>query len=190
MLRSAAAILPPSTVVTSAVVLSASACARNACATSSALTSRLQQVAAHVVLLGHAARLRALGEEFVGEQAGADAVGIDRIGADAVGAVVDRVLAHQEQRRRLRQPIGAEIRPRVHRLLRHVEQQAAAGALRQHDLHRRLRHALVAVEIQLEALAAASPRRPRRCGPARRRRRSTPRYRRRRRSRRSCRRRR
>ena len=38
--RSAAAMLPPSTVVTSAVVFSASACARNACATSSAATSR------------------------------------------------------------------------------------------------------------------------------------------------------
>src|SRR5439155_21885505 len=38
--RSAAAMLPPSTVVTSAVVLSAVACWRNACATSSAVTSR------------------------------------------------------------------------------------------------------------------------------------------------------
>ena len=38
--RNAAAMLPPSTVVTSAVVLSASAWARKACATSSAVTSR------------------------------------------------------------------------------------------------------------------------------------------------------
>ena len=78
---------------------------------------------------------------------------LTRVGADAVGAVVDRVLPHQQQRRGLGQAVGAEVRPRIHRLLRHVEQQAAAGALRQHDLHRGLRHALVAEEVQLEALA-------------------------------------
>ena len=78
---------------------------------------------------------------------------LTRVGADAVGAVIDRVLAHQEQRRGLGQAVGAEVRPRIHRLLRDVEQQAAAGALRQHDLHRGLRDALVAEEIQLEALA-------------------------------------
>src|SRR4051812_11444680 len=42
--RSAAAMLPPSTVVTSAVVFRARACARNACATSSAVTSRCSRL--------------------------------------------------------------------------------------------------------------------------------------------------
>ena len=78
---------------------------------------------------------------------------LTRVGADAVGAVIDRVLAHQQQGRGLGQAVGAEVRPRVDRLLGDVEQQAAAGALRQHDLHRGLRDALVAEEIQLEALA-------------------------------------
>jgi hypothetical protein len=68
-------------------------------------------------------------------------------------AVVERVLAHQEQRGGLGQAVGAEVGAGVHRLLGHVEQQAAAGALRQHDAHGRLGHALVAVEVELEALA-------------------------------------
>ena len=84
---------------------------------------------------------------------GADAVGIDRVGADAVGAVVERILAHQGERRRFGDAVGTEIRPRIDRLLRDIEQQTAAGALRQHDFHRGLRDALVAVEIQLETLA-------------------------------------
>ena len=78
---------------------------------------------------------------------------LTRVGADAVGAVIDRVLAHQQHGRGLGQSVGAEVRPRIDRLLRDVEQQASAGALRQHDLHRGLRHALMAEEIELEALA-------------------------------------
>ena len=78
---------------------------------------------------------------------------LTRVGADAVGAVVERVLAQEEQRRGLGQAIGAEVRAGVDRLLGGVEQQAAAGALRQHDLHCGLRHALVAEEVQLETLA-------------------------------------
>ena len=105
---------------------------------------------------------------------------LTRVGADAVRAVIDRVLAHQEQRRGLGQAVGPEIRARIDRLLGDVEQQAAAGALRQHDLHGGLRDALMAEEIQLEALAQRSLRRPRRCGPARPRRRSRRRCRRRR----------
>ena len=73
--------------------------------------------------------------------------------ADAVRAIVERILPHQGEQRRFGQAIGAEIRARINGLLGDVEQQAAAGALRQHDLDRGLRHALVAVEIQLEALA-------------------------------------
>ena len=112
-----------------------------------------EQVAAQIVGLADAARLRALGDETVGQQSGADAIRIDRVGADAVGAVVHRVLPHQEQRRGLGQAVRPEIRSRVHGLLRHVEQQTTAGALREHDFHRRLRHPLVAVEVQLEALS-------------------------------------
>ena len=150
--RSAAAILPPSTVVTSAVVFSCQRLMQEGLRHVVGGDFAAEQVAAHVILLGNAARLGALLDEIVGQQPGADAVGIDRIGADAVGAVVERVLPHQEQGRRFRQTIGAEIRPRVHRLLGGVEQQAAAGALREHDLDRGLRDALMAVEIQLEAL--------------------------------------
>ena len=84
---------------------------------------------------------------------GADAVGIDGVGADAVRAVVERVLAGQREQRRLGQAVGAEIRSGIDRLFRHVEQKAAAGALRQHDLDRGLRDALMAVEIQLKTLA-------------------------------------
>ena len=68
-------------------------------------------------------------------------------------AVIERVLPHQKQGRRLRQAVGAEIGSGIDRLLGNIEQQAAAGALRPHDLHGGLRDALVAVEIQLEALA-------------------------------------
>ena len=50
-------------------------------------------------------------------------------------------------------PYGPKFSPGFDRLLGDVEQQTATGALRQHDLHGRLRHALVAVEVELEALA-------------------------------------
>ena len=94
----------------------------------------------------------------------------------------------QEQRRRLGQAIGAEIGAGVHRLLRGVEQQAAAQALRAHDAHGVLRHALVRPEIELEALAQGRLVDRRRSCPARPRRRWRRRCRRRRRSRRPCRR--
>ena len=76
--------LPPSTVVTSAVVFNASACDTKCLRDVVGGDLALQQVAAHVVLLGHAARLGALLDEVVGHDAGADAVGIDGVGADAV----------------------------------------------------------------------------------------------------------
>ena len=68
-------------------------------------------------------------------------------------AVIERVLPHQRQGRGLRQAVGPEIGAGVHRLLRDVEQQAAAGALRPHDAHRVLRDRLMREEIQLEAVA-------------------------------------
>src|SRR5579884_4368035 len=51
-----------------------------------------EQVAAHIVLFGHAARGRACLDECVGEKTRTDAIGIDRVGADPVGAVVERIL--------------------------------------------------------------------------------------------------
>ena len=90
--------------------------------------------------------------------------------ADAVGAVIERVLAHQEQGRRLGQAVGTEIGPRIDRLLGGVEQQAAAQALGAHHPHGILGHALMGPEIELEALAqgrlvdVADPALPRRAG--------------------------
>ena len=112
-----------------------------------------QQVAGHVLLFADAAGLGTLGDHRLGQQAGADAIGIDRCRADAAMAVVDGVLAHQRQRRRLGQAVGAEAGAGVERLLRSVEQQAAAGALRPQDPHRRAGDLLVCPEIELEALA-------------------------------------
>src|ERR1700722_16880109 len=66
--------------------------------------------------------------------------------------MIERVLPHQKQRGRLRQAIGTEIGSRIDGLFGNVEQQAVAGALRLHDPDRGLRHPLVTVEIQLEAL--------------------------------------
>jgi multidrug efflux pump subunit AcrA (membrane-fusion protein) len=76
-----------------------------------------EQIARHVVVLGHAAGLGALRDEVRGDQAGPDAIWVDRIGADAVGAVVERVLAHQEQRRRFGQAVRAEAGAGIDRLL-------------------------------------------------------------------------
>src|ERR1700730_4786441 len=87
-----------------------------------------QKIASHVVGFAQPARLGALGDHFVGQKAGADAVGIDGVGADAVGAVIERVLAHQEQGRGLRESIGTEVESRIDGLLRRVEQQATAQA--------------------------------------------------------------
>ncbi len=50
-------------------------------------------------------------------------------------------------------PIRAEIPARIHRLLRDVEQQAAAEALRLHRPHRVLRDMLMSEEIELEGAA-------------------------------------
>ena len=41
---------------------------------------------------------------------------------------------------------------RANRLLRHVEQQASAGPLRQHDAHRALRDCLMGEEINFKTL--------------------------------------
>src|SRR5476651_817647 len=112
-----------------------------------------QQVAAHVIGFAQPARLGALGDHLVGQQPRADAVGVHRVGADAVGAMIERVLAHEEERRGLGQPVGAEVGSRVHRLLGRVEQQAATQPLRLHEAHGILRHALVRPEVELEALA-------------------------------------
>jgi len=62
-------------------------------------------------------------------------------------------LGDQRQRRRLRYAVWPEIRAGIHRLLGHIKEQASAGPLRLHDPDRCLRHALVAVEIEFEALA-------------------------------------
>ena len=50
-------------------------------------------------------------------------------------------------------PYGPEIRAGIDRLLGDIKEQASAGPLRLHDPDRGLRHALVAVEIEFEALA-------------------------------------
>ena len=72
---------------------------------------------------------------------------------DTVLAVIERILAGQKKRRRLRQTVGAEIGARIDRLFRGVEQQAAAGALRQHHRDRGLGDGLVGEEVKLEAVA-------------------------------------
>ena len=59
--------------------------------------------------------------------------------------VVEGVLAAEEERRRLGQAVGAEVGAWVHRLLGDIEQQAAAGALRQPDAYRGLGDALKAL---------------------------------------------
>src|SRR4029078_160905 len=51
------------------------------------------------------------------------------------------------------QTVGAELLALIHRLLRVVEQQAAACPLRLHDAHGVLRDCLMGEEIQLEGLA-------------------------------------
>src|SRR5262249_61872843 len=86
------------------------------------------------------------------EQAGTDTVRIDRVGANAGGAVIERILPHQRQRRRLGNSVWPEIWAGIDGLLGNIEEQAAAGALRAHDPHRSLGDALMAVEIQLKAL--------------------------------------
>ena len=90
---------------------------------------------------------------FGRQQAAPDAVGVDGVGADAVGAVIERILPDQGEGRGLGQPVGAEIRAGVDRLLRHVEQQTAAGPLRQHNPDSVLRDRLMREEVQLEASA-------------------------------------
>src|SRR5271168_1979783 len=78
-----------------------------------------EEVACEVIVLAESASFGAGGDQFRGQQAA----------ADAVGAVIERVLTDKSQGRGLRQTVRAEIRPGVDRLLRHVEQEAAAGAL-------------------------------------------------------------
>ena len=104
-------------------------------------------------MFAHAPRFGARRDQVRRQQAGADPVRIHGIGANAVGAVIERVLSHQGERRRLGNPVWPEIRPGIDRLLGNIEQEAAAGALRAHDPHRRLSDTLMAVEVQLEAVA-------------------------------------
>jgi len=112
-----------------------------------------QQVAAHILRLGHAVRGGARGDHLRGQEAAADAIGIDGVRADAGAAVFERVLPHQRQRRRFRETVRAEIRAGADRLLRDIEQQAAAGLLRRQDPQRVLCDALMREEIELEGLA-------------------------------------
>src|SRR5436305_3243045 len=72
--------------------------------------------------------------------------------ADAVGPVFERVLPNEEERRRLWQAVGPGLGAGIDRLLRDVEQEASAGALRQHDPDGVLGDGLVREEIELEAV--------------------------------------
>ena len=80
----------------------------------------------------------------------ADAIGVDRVGANALGAVVEGVLAHEEQSCRLGYAIRTQIRARIDRLLRGVEKEAAAEPLGSHHRNRGLSDVLVAPEVKLE----------------------------------------
>src|SRR5258708_12764481 len=78
---------------------------------------------------------------------------MEAVGTNHSAAIFERVLPYQKQRGRLGQTIGTEIGSGIDRLLGNIEQQAAAGTLRPHDFYRGLRHALVAIKIQLKTLA-------------------------------------
>ncbi len=146
--------LPPSTVRIAAVVLARRRQIDERVGHVLGRDFAAQQIAAHIVRLADSPRaFERCAIMCVGQKAGADAVGIDRIGADAVAAMIERVLLHQEQRRGLGQTVGPEILAGIDRLLRDVEQEAAAGALRLHHAHGVLRHRLMGEEIELEGVA-------------------------------------
>src|SRR5215470_7454635 len=71
----------------------------------------IEQIAAHIFRLGHAARFGPCGDHGVGQQPAPDAVGIDAVRANAVGAVVDSILAHEQHGRRLRKAVRPEFAP-------------------------------------------------------------------------------
>ena len=145
--------LPPSTVVMWPVVARALARKTKACATSCGRHLAQQEIAAHIVGLAHAARLGTLGNHGVGQEPRADAIGVDPIGADALLAVIERILTHERQRRRLGQAVGTKVGTRIDGLLGDVEQQGAAGRLLEHNRHGFLRHGLMREKVELETLA-------------------------------------
>src|SRR5262249_16297750 len=112
-----------------------------------------QKIAAHIISFGYAARFRSRAHHVLGEKPRADAVRVNCIAADAILPVIERVLLHQKERRGLGKTMGAKIFAWVDRLLRGVEQKAAASPLRFHHADRVLRYILMREEIQLERFA-------------------------------------
>ena len=108
-------------------------------------------------------------------------IGIDPVGADTILAIVERILAHERERRGLGQAVGPKLVPGLTACLETLNSRTAAGRLLLHDGHGFLRYA----PDGAKKLSSKLWRKTSSCDladppPARRRRRSRPRCRRRR----------
>jgi hypothetical protein len=138
-IRKLAAIFPPSTVICS---MRRSFCGAARWRDRQTRRPRLppslrgREIAAHIIAFAtRRAPWTSRGDHVVGQQPERMRSALTALARMPSLAVIERILLHQEQRRRLRQAIRPEILARIDRLLRHVEQQAAARALRRHDAH-------------------------------------------------------